>query len=443
MKKNSYLKRVFGNSTWIIASKLINIVIGLAVNVCITRYLGAEQKGAMAEAQAIAGFFGFIASFGILDIIILKFTKDRDNSATVAATGMALMFCGGLIAFILAVFSDIAMGADMEVLTYVGICAFVYIFQCLSIYEYWFYSNLNSKHYAIAQSVIHIVFLGVRLVGMPLKADLMYFIIVTSLETIVVYLSLPICYKKTKRPFIGRFLFDKKIAHELLKLALPMIVMGFATTIYMKVDQIMVGKLMGNVELGLYSVAVNLAEYWYFVPAAIYTSFLPVITESVTNKIEFRKRLQQFTDIMVFIGYLAAIGVMLFGHWVIVLLFGNEFEGSAYILMVYIWSGVFTCLSYSGQVYFIIKKDTKTIMWINIFGAILNLGLNMILIKLFGSIGAAFATLIQYMIIAFGQMLLLRKQYGELYLIQFKALFPFARLLGYSSKVIKRSNKRE
>ena len=133
MEERNYVKKIFGNSVWLITAKMTNIVIGLAVSICVTRYLGAEQKGAMADSGAIAAFWGFISSFGLLDIIISKFSNDRKNSGKIAATGMTMMFCSGVVAFVLAILSALILGVQRDVLIYVAISAFVYIFQCLSI----------------------------------------------------------------------------------------------------------------------------------------------------------------------------------------------------------------------------------------------------------------------------------------------------------------------
>lgn len=428
---SNYLKKIFGNSAWMIIANVINIIVGLVVSVFVTRYLGVEQKGKMANAQVISSFWGFIASLGLLDIMISKFSTEKDRTAEIAATGMVLMFCGGTIAFFSSLVNAVFFGVKTEILIYVAIYSCVYLFQFLSVYEYWFYSISNSKYYAVAQTVLHIIFLMIKLLCVLLQMSLLYFIIVSALEPIVIYLSLIICYKMNRCYFIGRFAFNKNVAIELIRLALPMIAMGFATTIYMKIDQLMVGKFMGDREIGLYSISVNLAEYWYFIPAIIYSSFLPIITESYSQNKEFKNKLQLFADIMISIAYLAAFGVMILGKYGVCLLYGKEFEKAASILMVYIWSGVFTCLSYSGQAYYIIHKDTKTIMWINIMGATINFLLNIILIRIYGSIGAAIATLLQYMIVAFGQMFVCKKEYRELYEIQLKSLFPFIRLYKY------------
>lgn len=234
--------------------------------------------------------------------------------------------------------------------------------------------------------------------------------------------------------FNGSASFDKEIAHDIFYQSLPMLVMGFATTIYTKVDQIMVGKLMGNIEVGYYSIAVNLAEYWYFIPTAIYSSFLPILAKSFSEQKNFIRRLQQFADIQTLVGYVAIVGVMLCGKWGVVFLYGEEFKQVASILLVYIGTGLFTCLSLTSQAFYIVNKDTRTVMWINIVGAILNFIFNIALITRFGSIGAAYATLLEYALVVFGQMIILWMRYRDLYIVQLKALFPFIRLLVYLKK---------
>ena len=50
--------------------------------------------------------------------------------------------------------------------------------------------------------------------------------------------------------------------------------------VYLKVDQIMIGEMLGGEELGIYSVAVRMSEVWYFFPTAIIVSFFPKLLKS-------------------------------------------------------------------------------------------------------------------------------------------------------------------
>lgn len=431
MKQESEIRKVLGNSFWVMAAKILNIIVGLFASICVTRYLGAEQKGIMADASAISTLFGFIAAFGLIDIVISKFAEDYENSGAIACASMFLTAFGGFLAFVLTVSFAYVVGVSTQVFWYTIICALPYLYYFLSVFEYWFYSRAKSKTYAISQSIIHIVFMAVRLAGVPLKAPLSFFVIIIVLEDAVVKLSAILCYRKNKDFFVGRFCLDFSLVKQLAILSFPMLLSGFASAIYLKIDQIMIGRLLPHADLGVYSIAVTLAEYWYFVPLALYNSFLPALSKSADNQALFEKKLQKFADIQVTIGYLAVIGVMIFGKIAISIMYGPEFEKSAIILMVYIWSGIFTCLALSGTAVYVINKDSKTVLYINLAGAVINFVLNIVFINMLGIVGAALATLIEYALVSFGQMVVLRKKYGRLYSIQLKALFPFQRMLRY------------
>ncbi|MFD2880324.1 oligosaccharide flippase family protein [Paenibacillus rhizoplanae] len=57
-----------------------------------------------------------------------------------------------------------------------------------------------------------------------------------------------------------------------------LILSGLMITMYMRLDQVMLGYMMDTkVELGIYSASARIAEMWYFIPMAVITSFRPVI----------------------------------------------------------------------------------------------------------------------------------------------------------------------
>ena len=423
------------NSAWIVGSRILNIAIEFIVGICVTRYLGAEQKGIMADATAISGLWSAIASFGLLDIIISRFSVERSRSGVIAGTSMLMLLISGAIAFFSSIISSILLGKNYEFNLFVAVCSIKYLFSFLSVIDYWFISNSKSKNYAIVQPLIALVSLFARILGIIWKCNVFYFILINSVSAIVSLLVLVVCYKMTGCSFEGHFCVDKHLLRELFVLALPMMAQAFCISIYMKVDQIMVGQILGDAELGIYSVAVHLAELWYFIPTALYSSFLPVLTKyAKENEEQFYKKLQLFADIIMSIGYAAVLGILLFGRIGIATLYGESFSSAGDILVVYIWSGLLTCITYVGQVYFIIRNNTVFIMMMNMIGALLNFILNVILIRRFGAIGAAFATVLEYAIVVFGQMIVFWNKNWKMYLVEIKAFFPFKRVLCYLMK---------
>ena len=50
--------------------------------------------------------------------------------------------------------------------------------------------------------------------------------------------------------------------------------------LYMRIDQIMINKILGQYELGLYSVSVRLIEIFHFIPKIIMISYLPILLKN-------------------------------------------------------------------------------------------------------------------------------------------------------------------
>ena len=208
--------------------------------------------------------------------------------------------------------------------------------------------------------------------------------------------------------------------------------------IYMRIDQLMIGSMISDKKtLGLYSIAVALAELWYFIPSIIYASFFPSLAERYNNKSSYYNLLQKFADIMTSIAYLAIIGATTLGGIFIPMLFGFEYAKSSAILAVYIWTGLLICMSYAEHVTYIIKNHTNIIMITNVLCAIINVIFNYVFIPRFGIYGAALATLIDYVIV---RVLILStnwKKYQDTYVVEIKSLFPFIRMFNYIKGQIK------
>lgn len=77
-------------------------------------------------------------------------------------------------------------------------------------------------------------------------------------------------------------------ARKMLQQSWYLILSGLMITLYMRLDQVMLGYMMDTKdELGIYSASARIAEMWYFVPMAVITSFRPVIMKKRMMKLDF------------------------------------------------------------------------------------------------------------------------------------------------------------
>ncbi len=163
----------------------------------------------------------------------------------------------------------------------------------------------------------------------------------------------------------------------------------------MKIDQIMIGSMLNNVQLGVYSVAVKLSEYWYFIPAIIVRTLMPYFVNlRESNKELYRFRLMQLYSLMFWMGISVGLLVLIFGESIIRLLYGDVYIEAYRPLMFNIWSGVFIAQALARGIW-IVSEDLQLYVFIaNIVAVIINIILNLILIHRLGIAGAAIATLI-------------------------------------------------
>jgi O-antigen/teichoic acid export membrane protein len=185
----------------------------------------------------------------------------------------------------------------------------------------------------------------------------------------------------------------------------------------------MIGIMLGETALGIYSVAVKLAELWYFIPGIIVGSVLPAIISAKSRDEKlYKARFLKLYTILAWLAICLAIPVSIFSKEIIILLYGPEYVGAALSLSISIWAGVGVFLGTASSQYLVIEKKTNLSLYRSIIGMVINFGLNLILIPLLGIEGAAISTFIAYTLVTFS--LFIFKDTREHSILFFKALSP-------------------
>jgi PST family polysaccharide transporter len=177
---------------------------------------------------------------------------------------------------------------------------------------------------------------------------------------------------------------------------------GMAIMVYMRIDQIMLGQIMGDKSVGIYSAAVRISEIVYFIPMSIAASAFPAIIEiKKESEALYYQHLQKLYDIMVVLALVIALPVTFLSDWMVALLFGNAFIEAGPVLAIHVWAGIFVFLGVAGSKWYIVENLQRISLVNSSLGALANIALNFILIPHWGVIGAAWATVVSYAIVAY------------------------------------------
>jgi O-antigen/teichoic acid export membrane protein len=198
----------------------------------------------------------------------------------------------------------------------------------------------------------------------------------------------------------------------------------------MKIDQVMIGNMLGDSQLGFYSAAVKLSESWYFISMIVSGSVFPAILKTRKKSRElYLERLQMLYDSFTLVSISIALIITLLAPFIIHIIYGAEYIEAATILSIHIWAGVFVFLGVASSKYLVAENLTKISFYRTIIGAITNVVLNIILIPISGILGAAAATLISYLFSAYIPNLLF-KESRIVFIMQTKS-FNLFRILRY------------
>ncbi len=369
--------------------------IGLFVGVWIARYLGPAQFGLFSFATAFVGLFGAVAGLGLQGIVVRDIVRDPAVKEETLGTAAMLQLLGGLLAY------GLILGAifwlrpdDLLAKTLVAILGSMMLFKASEVALYWFESQIMSKYTVWVQNGCFLLFAAIK-VGLILNhASLIAFAWAVMVEALLVAL-LMFAVLDRRGPGLRQLHVTAARAKGLLKDSWPLVLSGIAVVIYMKIDQIMLGQMVGDEAVGIYSAAVRISEVWYFIPMVIVASVFPAILEAKKrSESQYYARLQALFDLMSLISLPIAIMMTFLSPFVIDSLFGAAYSESAPVLAIHIWASVFVFLGVANSNWFL-AENLQTLMFARtLLNGLINIALNYMLIPKYGAVGAAIALVV-------------------------------------------------
>lgn len=366
--------------------------VGLFVGVWIARYLGPEQFGLLSFATAITGIFTAIAALGLQGIVVRDIVNNPESTGVILGTSALLQLIGSAVTYLLILVVIAYLRPDDTLArTIVAIHGLIVLFKAGDIAKFWFESQVQSKYIVWVQNG---VFLSIALVKVGLilwQAPLIAFIWAMLIEVIVVTF-LMLIVMNMRGPSLERLRVSAERAISLLKDSWPLILSSIAIMIYMKIDQIMLGQMIGDEAVGIYSAATRISEVWYFIPMIIVASVFPSILEAKKrSETLYHDRLQKLYDLMVLISITVALPMTFLATPIIRLLFGEMYIQGGVVLAIHIWASIFVFLGVASGKWFLAENRQKLVLQRTAFGAVMNIVLNILLIPEFGVVGAAIA----------------------------------------------------
>lgn len=420
-------RKLVGNTSWLLADRVLRMGVGLVVGVWFSRYIGPEQFGLYSYLMALVALLAPLATLGMDNIVVRELVAEPDRVPHILGTAFVVRVLGGL-AVLVGALAMIALlrPQDDEAAVLIAIIAAGTLVQALDVTDLWFQAQTRVSYTVIAKSTAFLVTSLLRVGLILFQAPLMTFVWVGLVEIVIGALGSATAYWRLGMP-LTHWRASLSMLRRLFRSSWPLLLSGIAVIIYMKIDVVMLSQMQGERATGIYSAALRISEIWYFIPTVIVTSLAPTMIALRQSDPEvYHGRLQQLFVLMGRLSFALALPITLLAYPLVLLMFGAEYGDAAAVLAIHIWSAVFVFLGVAQSIWDVAEDLTKLSLFRTTCGAIINVVLNLLLIPVFSAAGAAIATAVSY---AFSAWLLnaAHPRTRPIFRMQLRALVPFSR----------------
>jgi O-antigen/teichoic acid export membrane protein len=168
------------------------------------------------------------------------------------------------------------------------------------------------------------------------------------------------------------------------------------TTIYLVFDTIILGFLTGDVQVGYYAAAMRISKISLAVIGVLSAVLLPRLTVAFQEKnwSEAKSLLNKSINFVVFLSIPIAIGTYCLSEEIIRLFAGQQYLPAVSALQILCFIVVFVGMAqvFAHQILLPLHQERK-ILYASLFGVVVSLGLNFLLIPIYKQNGAAISSL--------------------------------------------------
>ncbi len=399
LKEHRGVGRYFKNTAWLFIGKGFSLVLSFFLFSYIARYLGPTNLGNLSYAQSFVALLSVFASFGIDGVLYRDLIKFKDQRNKLLGSAFALKAVLGVITTFVTIGIAVFSETESVIIILIGIISLSNIFQPFTIPSFYFDSVQKSKITTIGSIVINIILAIVKILIIVYDKGIIFFGATMLLEVILSGAYYTTLFSYYFDP-ITKWRVDLKIITSLFRQSVPLLLASISAIIYARIDQVMLKNYLDASAVGLYSVAVRIAEVWNFVPSVIIYSLFPtLINAQLSNTAMYEKRFKQLFLVMMGISAFFGLFISIFSAQLINIIAGSQYASADTTLIIYVW-GVVGMVGTSAIIQLLIAEGwTRVIFYITAMGAAANILLNLWFIPLYGTSGAAISTLIAYWIV--------------------------------------------
>ncbi len=382
----------------------------------VSRILLPVGTGKVQFATSVITYFAMFAQLGIPVYGVRACAQVRDDKEKLSRTVHELLvinFITSIISYILLALSICFVPKLQSERLLLIIISCMILFNTIGVE--WLYKALEQYSYITIRSLI---FKIVALVAM--------FVLIHEQSDYVIYGGITIFASSASGVLniinIKKYIYTKPLGgynfRRHMKAIFVYFFMSVATTIYLNLDTVMLGFMKGDTDVGYYNAAVKIKTILVSIVTSLGTVLLPRVSYYYEKGLmeEFNKITKKAINFVAIIAVPMMVYFILFAREGVLFLSGKEYEPSILPMQIIMPTLLLIGLTNIMGIQILVPMGKEKYVLISeIFGAVIDLVLNIILIPRFASAGAAFGTMIAELVVWIVQFIVLRKMLTKTY----------------------------
>lgn len=397
LKKYNQIPIAAKATIWFMFCTILQKSISLITTPIFTRMMSTEQYGQFSVYNSWLQIFTIITTlrlnWAVFNKGMSKYKDDRDGYTSTMQTLTASIT---LIVFIIYLIFHKQVNALTELPTFIMLAIFAELLVTPAI-DFW---TIRKRYEYIYKPVVFRTILmaalnaGIGVCAVYLSDEKGYARIMSCVLVNICFGSVLFAYNLKK----GKKLFCAEYAKFALLFNLPLLLHYLSTYVLDQFDRIMIQKMVGFSEAGIYSVAYSAGLIMKIVTQSINNVLVPWQYGKLEKK-EWKSLDNTLFYIFTGVGSIAVL-FSAFAPELLKVLADEKYYQAIYVIPA-VALGMFFSFMYTtfANTEFFFDQNKFT-MYISMSGAVLNIVLNYICIKQFGYIAAGYTTLVCYVLFA-------------------------------------------
>ncbi|NYS32761.1 flippase [Streptococcus danieliae] len=429
--------KLIKNYLYNLSYQVLLILLPIITTPYVTRIFSSNDLGTYAFYNSIATYFLLLAGLGVANYGTRLISQNRNHLQPIFWSIYHLQLLATFLSTLFYVIVIIGLPRMQHPV------AFLFTISLISkgLDISWLFQGLEDFRRITIRNTLVKIF-GVASIFLFVKSsdDLVKYVFFLVIFEALGQLSMWIPAKK----YIGKWMWDWKQIQPHIKPIILLFVPQIAVTLYVSLDQTMLGVLAGNEDVGLYDQANKILKILLTVVTSLGTVMLPRISGLIADQKEEEVNRLYNLSFLVYnlVIFPMILGMLVINEDFISIFLGPDFQKVTMAIGIMIWRIFFIgWTNIMGIQILIPRGKNKEYMISTTVPAVFSMLLNLVLIPYLGFIGAAITSVLSESLVWFIQLYATREQlfqlsfYKSLWRILLASILMFAVLIGLKTIV--------